>query len=952
MNLLILKGFNNYFNRIIKRYTTLAEYISHSEANYDFSDINFNPNDGVTTTQVIGSTTQQQTGGVEPTPLAWEHDGYPDYLIAYETEQVGIATVNTIKSRWFIKEPVRTRNGQYSLKLKRDSIADNLDSLLSCPAFIKKGTVSDDNPLIVNDEGITVNRIKSGETLLKDKTGSAWIVGYMAKNAPNTTITEQIADDAFSDYVTIEDIASDFGVDASDLSDALTEDQENSSYFVNDNIELVGWINYVDNSPTEYRLIAGSQNFLSSFSYGRFAEKQRSSTADCFSKTISNPNYPNDNNRPIGPYGNSTQSQKLADIWKNACESNKAAIVSSWKTMVGHPLFAKGLFNRLKQMQDNNTLLYKQGKYYRVRTASSSGPKNTGESYYYSSVAIPMSTICSTTISNWNTWASSQGHWYDGGRWNCWPYLEARTSGKIFINYNELIVNFFLEEVTSSSDIPGITITMSSTRNVIMDQPYDMFAIPFNNTTLVNGLDEYEVVGEYAQKVAMALVKKLTASNVYDIQLLPYCPIPEMVGDGEIDVSNLSSGYDYDFITKTNQTMTFVSKEYPAQVFLDETYEVRVTIDKPAGTGTLTAADITLTFSNSNHTDESITIISQSLLQIELDILFDKVTPYPTAPKVSVSWNYTSPNPIIKSIIIYPKSNSFSVDLNYSLSLIHSMKIDSQTDLYRLVSPNYQGSFDFNVAKNGGTVNGFIADCTYKPYTPYIKVSPNFAWLYGTNFGDCRGLICGGDFSIGFLQDAWENYQLNNKNYQNIFNREIQNLDVNQSIQRTQQYVTGGLNIARDTIAGGVAGGIATGSPYGAIAGGVLGGIGSGVGYGMDINLMEKGLQEQRQFSIDKFKMQLGNIQALPYTLTKVGAFNINSKVFPFLEYYTCSEQEKEALINKIQYEGMTVGIIDLLGNYMGGGYVQADLIRNEAIIEDSHLLDDIYIELTKGVYM
>ena len=48
----------------------------------------------------------------------------------------------------------------------------------------------------------------------------------------------------------------------------------------------------------------------------------------------------------------------------------------------------------------------------------------------------------------------------------------------------------------------------------------------------------------------------------------------------------------------------------------------------------------------------------------------------------------------------------------------------------------------------------------------------------------------------------------------------------------------------------------------------------------------------------------------------------------------------------------LTVGIVDYLGNYMNGGYVQADLIRNEIIIEDAHQLDDIYIELTKGVYM
>ena len=44
MNLLILKGFNNYFNRIIKRYTKLSDYTTNSEGYYYFSNINFNPN--------------------------------------------------------------------------------------------------------------------------------------------------------------------------------------------------------------------------------------------------------------------------------------------------------------------------------------------------------------------------------------------------------------------------------------------------------------------------------------------------------------------------------------------------------------------------------------------------------------------------------------------------------------------------------------------------------------------------------------------------------------------------------------------------------------------------------------------------------------------------------------------------------------------------------------------
>lgn len=931
MNLLILKGFNNYFNRIIKRYNTLADYISHSEAHYDFSGINFNPNDGVTTTHIIGSTTQQQAGGPNLVPLAWEHDGNPDYLIAYETEQVGIATNTVIRSRWFITESVRTRNGQYSLKLKRDSIADFLESLLSAPAFIKKGTVSDDNPLIVNSEGITVNQIKSGETLLKDQTGSAWLVGYMPKNGGlDGQVTLTIPTKTI-EYETIENIASELGIDASDLSNVLTDETDNPSYFVNDNIEIVGWINKVDATSLEYKIVSGSSNGLSSFSYKNSQVLSHSATSDCFAKESTTQQY------------TALFTDKIAEYWLSALNANKTAIKNAWETITTHPLFLKNVYEKLKSLSVNGTIIYKSGKYYQVKIGSVLGPNNTGSRYYSSAVSAPFNSVCSATISAYNAWAAGQASTRS---------LEALSGGKIFINYNELVAYIYLEEVSASTDVEGISFSMSTTRNACMDQVYDMFAIPFSNISIEDGANTYTGIGEYAQELAVAIAEKMSDGeySLYDLQLLPYCPIPEIAGNGNIDVTGLTSAYDYDYITQTNATLVYTSAEFIGSLVFEGTYSVDVTLTKPAGTGTLTTADITVLWSNNNHSDEHLDILSQTGISITLSLVYDGAA-YPK-PKIHFSWEYTSLSPIIKSVVIYPKKATFSVNINQTLALKDSMKVEALCNNYRLVSPNYQGSFDFNVAKNGGTVNGFIADCTYKPYTPYIKVAPNFSWLYGSNYGDCRGLICSGDFSLGRVNSAWESYEMQNKNYQNIFNREIQNLDVNQSIQRTQQYVSGGLNIVRDTIAGGVGGGLATGSPYGAIAGAAVGAIGSGIGYGMDMNLMEKSLQEQRQFSIDKYKMQLGNIQALPYTLTKVGAFNINSKVWPFLEYYTCSEQEKEALRMKIQYEGMTVGIVDYLGNYMNGGYVQADLIRNESIIEDSHLLDDIYIELTKGVYM
>lgn len=73
---------------------------------------------------------------------------------------------------------------------------------------------------------------------------------------------------------------------------------------------------------------------------------------------------------------------------------------------------------------------------------------------------------------------------------------------------------------------------------------------------------------------------------------------------------------------------------------------------------------------------------------------------------------------------------------------------------WRLTSSNYNGTWEFNVAKNGGSVEGFRIDYTYRPYSPYIHVAPLFKGLYGDVNDDARGLICNGDFSIDLVSDA------------------------------------------------------------------------------------------------------------------------------------------------------------------------------------------------------
>lgn len=323
---------------------------------------------------------------------------------------------------------------------------------------------------------------------------------------------------------------------------------------------------------------------------------------------------------------------------------------------------------------------------------------------------------------------------------------------------------------------------------------------------------------------------------------------------------------------------------------------------------------------------------------------------------IEVTVQYATEGTTNIGVILWCEDNSFRTQIDYPLSLKTSMKIDSNCDMYRLCSPNYQGSFDFNVAKNGGSIDYFNIDCTYKPYTPYIRVAPNFKWLYGSEYGDARGLICGGDYSLTGISSAWASYQLQNKNYQNIFNREIQSMDFQNNIAMRNQMISAGLGIGKSALTG-AAGGAMVGGPIGAVVGGVIGGIGSAVGAVTDTQTLYAQQKEQKNLAVDKYNYQLGNIQALPYTLTKVGTFDISSKYFPFIEYYSCTDEEKEALELKIKYESMTVMKIGSLEEYKQEEptYIKGSLILANTTVFGEEIsnqeLYEAYNELAKGVW-
>lgn len=331
-------------------------------------------------------------------------------------------------------------------------------------------------------------------------------------------------------------------------------------------------------------------------------------------------------------------------------------------------------------------------------------------------------------------------------------------------------------------------------------------------------------------------------------------------------------------------------------------------------------------------------------------------------------------------IILYPRKSTFSF-VNEINRLVYSLpdnnidfKIANETQFCRICSPNYSGTFEFSPTMNYG-LNGFEINCSYKPFQPYIHINPLFSseGLYGGDFNDQRGLVCSGDFSLPIINDPWIQYQINNKSYEDSFKRQVENMDVTYGINRKQAETAGIINAISAGIGGAtggaVSGAILGGGPVSAVLGGVTGltsGALSAYGLQKDLQFSDALHKEALSFAKDNFGYQLQNVQALPYSLGKVSAFSINNKLFPFVEFYDATEEEKEALRQKLKYNGMTVMTTGKIQSFVrhDDSFLQCQLIRYTPIESDDdpnvkqvnsldyHTTAEIASELHKGVYI
>lgn len=788
MSTIYLLKYNNYYNRIVKKEDTLGAYLTQDCLLDTFENVNFVPADGVDTTLVV------------------KHEGpNPDYLI--------VADGNDIESRWFVVESDIIRGGQYRLTLHRDVIVDSYDLVVNAPCFIEKATLSNNDPFIFNGENMTFNQIKQSETLLKDETQSAWVVGYIPKDAFPEGAT--VTGDAILD----------------DSADITVAGIENWEYYQYQNTDFNALItDYTTTGEVRIKVTSSSATApLKDVPFG--ITKGGIAYLDTITPGAGSPGY-----SVTVPYNQNDTIYAAEKAIKNGCPQQwdtgvvRAGVLLKLKEYIGgHGVVEISDFTSLnnKIIYDSNTQLYS-------RVILSKEIKNETVR------------INSSTIPNLYTYLDEK------------VTKEVSADGMTFTIEGAANVNTYKTEFSYEAyritleQIPQqvtATISKPEARYHLEDQPYDMFAIPYSDDLEIykNGTKLFNANKSIAVNIATQITAATGSANVYDVQLLPYCPVRYCILD-------------------------------------DGTFDVKTS---------------------------------------KVDYVQDK-----------------NKNNI--GIILWATTSSFTVNISNEITSTNP-KVENLTDKWRLCSPNFNGQFEFSVAMNGG-VDYFNVDCTYKPFNPYIHVNPNFKKMYGQDFNDARGLICAGDFSLPQVTKAWADYQLNNKNYENIFNREIQNLQVQQKAQRI-----GDIASTFGGIAGGAAGGALVG-PIGAAVGGVV----SAVGGALDIGINEKLRAEAMDYKRDMFGMQMGNIQALPSNITKTTAFTYNNKIFPILEYYTCTDEEKTALANKLKYNGMTVGRIGKIADYLANAndqYIKGRIIRIEGVSDDFHYYKAISDEIYKGAF-
>ena len=375
-------------------------------------------------------------------------------------------------------ETVRTLKGQYECVLRRDVFAEAWDDLMNSYCYMERAVLDKYNPLVFNPEPITVNQILDSEQLIVDKSYCPWIVFYGETNISNITVSRS-------------SLAYQLEVD--DINDFCSE---NTFYYLPDDAnsvqlglvinkqasgrgnEIFNCVPYGISTGVSYPtgLYIGLRNYIS---FTGDPEGFRADVLDVFTDT--------DNLKTSADYGTSY----------------------TYNNIVVH---------------DRTT-----DKFYRIQCAV--GAEELICDRLTNDQSSPYIDQVKDILDDYTNFSSVVSSGYN---------LNTVTGSVVYRAYKrKKITTSILEELDSQV----VTIKTPDNSYNPVDAPYHIWCMPYKKfpvTYKYNGVSRTIITDpDLNLRAAQAISIANTSSKIYDLQILPFCPLPDefFPSEGHISVN-------------------------------------------------------------------------------------------------------------------------------------------------------------------------------------------------------------------------------------------------------------------------------------------------------------------------------------------------------------------------------------------------------------------------------
>lgn len=297
---------------------------------------------------------------------------------------------------------------------------------------------------------------------------------------------------------------------------------------------------------------------------------------------------------------------------------------------------------------------------------------------------------------------------------------------------------------------------------------------------------------------------------------------------------------------------------------------------------------------------------------------------------------------------------------------------------YVIVSPDKSGRFSFNFYDYTNVITPLEGDelhnskslkiivkTAYKPFgiISSAVIIPDNDSLIGIKYEtDMRGSSpASNGFQCSLTSNAFETYKRQNSNYQQIFNKQEEELRKNHQVERVNDITAGIVNTLSASMMGAIGGSqlgeLGLAKAFGTKAGGAAVGAsvaGSVVGGAMIAqNVVNESLRKYEEKLLkERFDLNIGTIKNIPDSLNRVSSFNeiIAQEFYFVIEVYECSPADSKVADTFVKFYGYGLGVFDFLSNYVKNGwFIRSTLISSELEPKMHTIASN---ELEGGIYL